>query len=102
MRRKREKAFAAEFRKPTKDGGPGPVVCSIEIFSSGTFGVEVRGGIAANKKMVRVNVYSKGGKYYLIPYYVSDIAAGIVKNRAITSGRDVGDWRVIDSGYDVV
>lgn len=97
-----KKAFAAEFRKPTKDGSPGPVVRSIKTFSSGTSGVEVRGGIAANGGMVRVDVYSKDGKYYLIPYYVSDIAAGIVKNRAITQGRDVGEWVVVDSSYDFV
>lgn len=97
-----KKAFAAEFRKPTKDGSPGPVVRSIKIFSPGTSGVEVRGGIASNGGMVRVDVYSKDGKYYLIPYYVSDIAAGIVKNRAIVAHKDIKDWEEIDSTYDFV
>ena len=97
-----KKAFAAEFRKPTKDGSPGPVVRSIKIFSPGTSGVEVRGGIASNGGMVRVDVYSKSGKYYLIPYYVSDVAKRVVKNRAITPGRDIGDWVVVDFSYDFV
>ena len=99
---KPDKAFAKEFRKPTKDGSPGPVVRSIKIFSSGTSGVLVRGGIAANERMVRVDVYSKSGKYYLIPYYVSDIAAKIVKDRAITPSREVRDWIVVDSSYSFV
>ncbi len=99
---KPEKAFASEFRKPTKDGRPGSVVRSIKIFSPGCSGVEVRGGIAANGGMVRVDIYQKAGKYYLIPYYVSDIAAGAVKNRAIVQSKSVDDWQVIDSSYDFV
>ena len=99
---KPDKAFAKEFRKPTKDGSPGPVVRSIKIFSSGTSGVLVRGGIAANGGMVRVDVYQKGGKYYLIPYYVNDIALKTVKNKAIVAGKDIKDWMEINPTYDFV
>ena len=95
-------AFGGGFRKPSKDGKPGPVVRSIKVFSSGTSGVKVRGGIAKNGGMVRVDVYTKKKKYYLIPYYVNDIASHIVKNRAITQKKSIWNWTVVDSSYDFV
>ena len=95
-------AFGGGFRKPTKDRKPGPVVRSINVFSSGTSGVKVRGGIAKNGGMVRVDVYTKKKKYYLIPYYVNDIANDCVKNKAITRNKAIKDWIVVDSSYKFV
>lgn len=114
---KPDKAFAGEFRKPTKDGKPGPVVRSIKVFSNGTSGVPVRGGIANNGGMVRVDIYAKEKhvktkkkkaenkkkyEYYLIPYYVNDITVGAINNKAIVADEDVNDWIEVDSSYDFV
>lgn len=94
-----KKAFggsAPPFYKPTKDGGRGPLVRSIKVFRLGTAGVRVRGGIAENDNMVRVDVYRYKNKYSLVPHYVSDIAKGIVKKRVILrdakkNGEVIGD-----------
>lgn len=95
-----KKAFKEEFRKPTKNGDPGPVVRSIKILTPGTSGVDVCGGIAANGEMVRVDVYTKNGKYYLIPYYVDDIAKKQVKNRAIVANKSIDEWEIIDKSFE--
>lgn len=97
---KPDKAFKEEFRRRTKDGKPGPVVRSIKLLTPGTSGVLVRNGIASNGSMVRVDVYSKNSKFFLIPYYVDDIARGVVKNRAITAHKEESQWRSIDSSYE--
>lgn len=83
-----KKAFKEEFRRGRKDGRPGPVVRSVKILSSGTAGVPVRDGIASNGGMVRVDVYHKNGKFFLIPLYVADIAKKVKKNRAIIAGKN--------------
>lgn len=97
---KPDKAFKEDFRRRTKNGSPGPVVRSVKLLSPGTSGVPVRNGIASNGSMVRVDVYSKNGKFFLIPYYVDDIAKGIVKNRAITNKKEESQWRLVDSSYE--
>lgn len=93
-----KKAFAEPLIKPSKNGN-GSVVRSIKIFSSGIAGVKINKGLAINDKMVRVDVYIKAGKYYLIPYYVADIANGIVKNKVITVHKEQSDWKQIDESY---
>ena len=93
------KAFggsAPPFYKPTKDGSSGPLVRSIKVFSPGTAGVRVRGGIAENDNMVRVDVYWYKKKFSLVPHYVPDIAKGIVKKRGVLAHRkEEKDWEVI-------
>ncbi len=95
---KPEKAFAEPLIKPSKNGN-GSVVRSINILSSGTAGVKINKGLAANGGMVRVDVYEKEGKYYLIPYYVADIADRTVKNRAIVANKPQNEWTLIDGSY---
>lgn len=97
---KPEKAFKEEFRRRTKSGKPGPLVRSIRILSVGTAGVPVCNGIAANGSMVRVDVYSKNCKFFLIPYYVDDIAKKLIKKRAIAAHKDESEWQIIDSSYN--
>lgn len=50
--------------------------------------------------MVRVDVYHKNGKFFLVPYYVADIAKKVKKNRAITQNKNESDWDLIDSTYE--
>jgi CRISPR-associated endonuclease Csn1 len=92
------KAFggsAPPFYKPTKDGSQGPLVRTIKVFRPGTSGVRVRGGIAENDNMVRVDVYRYKNKYSLAPHYVPDIAKGIVKKRGVLAHKEEKDWEVI-------
>ncbi len=96
---KGDKAFAAPFHKPTKNGELGPIVRSIKLFDAGTAGVDVRGGLASNARMVRVDVYFKDKRYYLVPVYVADIEKKIVKDRAIIANKPEAEWVKIDSTF---
>lgn len=96
------KAFggsAPSFYKPTKDGSRGPLVRSIKVFSPGTAGVLVRGGIAENDNLVRVDVYKYKNKFSLVPHYVPDIAKGIVKKRGVLAHKEEKDWEVIGNEH---
>lgn len=97
-----KKAFKDGFRKPTKNGEPGPIVRSIKLFDSGTSGVEVCGGIASNGSMVKVDVFTKNSKYYLVPYYVDDLAKNKVKDKAIIPAKPELLWETVDSSFDFV
>ena len=95
-----KKAFKEPFYKPTKDGRRGPVVRTIKLFSSdGVSGIPVRGGIANNGGMVRVDVYQKGKKHYLVPVYVADIASKKTIYRAVVARKQEEQWDVVDSSY---
>jgi CRISPR-associated endonuclease Csn1 len=95
---KGEKAFGTSaplFRKPTREENPGPIVRSVKIFSPGTSGVRVRGGIADNDNLVRVDIYSYKNKFSLVPHYVDDIARGVLRRKGILAHKDENNWEPI-------
>lgn len=99
-----KKAFVAPFRKPCRSG-EGPLVRSLRIFDSGYSGVELRDGgevyaVADHESMVRVDVYAKKNRFYLVPVYVADVARGIVKNRAIVAHKSEEEWDLVDGSFD--
>ncbi|WP_373767797.1 type II CRISPR RNA-guided endonuclease Cas9 [Glaesserella sp.] len=59
-------------------------------------GINVRGGIATNPEMVRVDVFIKGGKYFLVPIYTWQVAKGILPNRAVVANKDEAEWEEMD------
>ena len=102
---KAEKAFPDSFvlrKRSTK--GDGPVVKSIKVPVSMNTGVELdRGtgkGIAANGGMVRVDVFTKNGKYYLVPLYVADMIKDVLPNKAIKPGKPQKEWIEMDETYE--
>jgi CRISPR-associated endonuclease Csn1 len=95
-----KKAFAEELRKPTNSGKPGPVVRSVRLMEAQPSGIEVRGGIADNGRMVRTDVFRKKGKYYLVPVYVSHIKSGELPNKAIVAHKPESEWETIDSSFE--
>jgi CRISPR-associated endonuclease Csn1 len=95
-----KKAFAENFYKPTSYGKNAPVVRSIRVYDNTISGIEVRGGKAANGEMVRVDVYTKSKKFFLVPHYVDDIARKRVKMHAIAANKDETEWDRIDDSYE--
>lgn len=94
------RAFREPFYKPTKPGKTAPRVRSVRVYddpSSG--GTAVRGGLADNGTMIRTDVFEKEGKYYLVPVYLKDIAAGVLPERAVVAFRAEDDWRPLDDTY---
>ena len=98
---KAEKAFPSDFvlRKQSKKG-EGPIVNSIKVPSRMSRGVAVQGGIAANGSMVRVDVFEKTGKFYLVPIYVADMLKEELPNRAIKAHKNEEEWFVMDDTYN--
>lgn len=99
---KGEKAFSADnpFYKPDKKGKPtGPVVRTVTKVIDKQSGIPVRGGVAKNDTMLRVDLFTKGGKFYLIPIYVHHRVEGL-PNRAIVASKDEEEWTEVDQSFE--
>ena len=96
------KAFAEPFYKYDKAGNRTQQVKAVRIEQVQKTGVWVRNhnGIADNATMVRVDVFEKGGKYYLVPIYSWQVAKGILPDRAVVQGKDEEDWQLIDDSFN--
>lgn len=102
---KGEKAFPANdpLLKPDRDGNAtGPVVRAVTMVIDKLSGIPVRGGIAKNDSMLRVDVFrhKKDGKYHLVPIYVHHTVAKELPYRAVVAFKDEEDWTLIDDGFD--
>ncbi len=81
------------------NGGAVRQVRAITIEDKMGDGVQVRGGIAANGEIVRVDVYKDAkGKNYLVPIYISDFGKPMPM-RAIYQGKPISEWPVMDQSY---
>ena len=99
---KGDKAFPPgnPLHKPDRDGNPtGPVVRSVTMVIDKLSGIPVRGGIAKNDTMLRVDVFTKAGKFHLVPLYVHHAAAKRLPDRAIVAFKDEDDWTPIDESF---
>lgn len=95
---KGDKAFPASnpLYKPDRDGNPtGPVVRSVTKVIDKQSGIPIRGGLAKNDTMLRVDVFTKGGKFHLVPVYVHHRVKGL-PDRAIVSKKNEEHWTVMD------
>lgn len=100
---KGEKAFPPDnpLRKPSRDGnGMGPVVRTVTMVIDKLSGIPVRGGIARNGEMLRVDVFAKSGRYFLVPLYVHHGVEKELPNLAIVANKDEAEWTLIDDSYD--
>ena len=87
-------------RKPDKDGNPtGPIVRTVTMVIDKLSGIPIRGGVAKNDTMLRVDVFTKAGKFHLVPVYVHHRVTGL-PNRAIVAFKDEDEWTLIDDSYD--
>ncbi|MDR1708282.1 MAG: type II CRISPR RNA-guided endonuclease Cas9 [Candidatus Accumulibacter sp.] len=109
-----KKAFpdGEAFRKPfalDKEGKPiterngkpifQPVVRTVTMNIGKMSGIPVRGGIAKNDSMLRVDVFQKAGKFYLIPVYVYHRVVGL-PNRAVIAHKNESEWTEIDASFE--
>lgn len=95
------KAFAEPFYKHDKAGNRTQQVKAVRIEQVQKTGVWVRNqnGIADNATMVRVDVFEKAGKYYLVPIYSWQVAKGILPDRAVVAYADEENWTVMDESF---
>ena len=99
---KADKAFGPDqpFYKPDKDGNPtGPIVRTVKLVIDKLSGIPIRGGIAKNDTMLRVDVFTKAGKYHLVPVYVHHRVTGL-PDRAIVAFKDEDEWTLVDDSFE--
>lgn len=99
---KADKAFAKDkpFFKPGKNGEAGPLVRTVTLQIDKLSGIPVRGGVAKNDSMIRVDVFSKSGKFHLVPVYVHHRVAKALPDRAIVAFKDEDEWTLIDDSFE--
>ncbi len=98
-----KKAFAQPLYKPSNVAGfQGPLVKSVKVMQVQNTGIKVRGGIADNGDMIRTDVFTKDGKFYLVPVYTHHFASGILPNKAVAANKSEDEWFIMDSSYEFV
>ena len=86
-------------RKPDKHGNPtGPIVRTVTMVIDKLSGIPIRGGVAKNDTMLRVDVFNKAGKFHLVPVYVHHRVTGL-PNRAIVAFKDEEEWTLVDDSF---
>lgn len=86
-------------RKPDKHGNPiGPIVRTVTMVIDKLSGIPIRGGVAKNDTMLRVDVFTKAGKFHLVPVYVHHRVTGL-PNRAIVAFKDEDEWTLVDDSF---
>jgi len=77
----------------------GRLIKGVKLERTTKTGVLVRGGLADNGEMLRVDVFTKAGKFYLVPIYLADRVSGVLPNKAIKQAALEQDWPVMDGSY---
>ncbi len=95
------KAFANGFFKPKSDGTQGNIVRSVKTVAKASIGMQLSktNAYADNGGMVRVDIFSKDGKYYVVPVYIKDVYAGVLPNKAIAQGKSYDQWPEMTEQY---
>lgn len=94
-----KKAFAQPLYKPSRDGRNAPLIRGVTLAGVQKSGLPVRGGIASNDSMVRADIFSKNGKFYVVPVYVADAVREELPNRAVVASKPEVEWPVMDDLY---
>jgi CRISPR-associated endonuclease Csn1 len=94
------RSFPRKPKQGDPEDGPfsGPEIKKIKLNAGKTTGIAVRGGKAANEIMLRVDVFTKDGKFHLVPVYVHHQVTGL-PNRAVVAYKDEEDWTLIDESF---
>lgn len=98
-----KKAFAKPIYAPRKDGTPSETqIKTIKIINSQNAGFrinKIKGITETNGTMVRIDIFNKNGKNYIVPVYLSDVIKAELPNRAIIANKPESEWEMIDSNF---
>jgi CRISPR/Cas system Type II protein with McrA/HNH and RuvC-like nuclease domain len=78
--------------KPRKDLTDGPLIRAVQVKSTQIGGVSVRGGVADQASMWRVDFFFKDGRYFPVPIYQSDRVARAVAPHHAVVGKKRERW----------
>ncbi|MDP8162702.1 type II CRISPR RNA-guided endonuclease Cas9 [Pasteurella skyensis] len=90
------KAFAEPFYK--KGGQQVKKIRVKQIQKTGVI-VHQGNGVADNASMVRVDVFEKANKFYLVPIYTWQVAKGILPNKAAIANKNEDEWQEMDESF---
>ena len=91
--------FKDGYRKNCSKG-IGPIVRSVKVPSLGVSGVKLKNnGIADNDNMVRIDIFEKDSKFYMVPIYVSDFTKKELPNKAVVVRKDESEWKEMDDSF---
>lgn len=99
-----EKAFKEPLRRPAAPGKEdvAPIVRTVRLTKNQKSGLILNqrgGGIAENGDMLRVDIFTKGGKFFPVPLYVADAVKKELPNRAVLAYKPEYEWTVMDESY---
>ena len=94
-----KKAFKEPLYKPSKPGKTAPIVRTVNLMDTQKSGIPVRGGIANNGSMLRVDIFTDGKKFHALPLYVADAVKPELPNRAVVAYKPEDEWTVMDENY---
>ncbi|WP_366938374.1 type II CRISPR RNA-guided endonuclease Cas9 [uncultured Desulfovibrio sp.] len=81
----------------------GDVIRHVRVRSKSQGGVRLRRGDgtaqADNGEMARVDVYTRDGKFYLVPVYLKQLADGVLPVKAIAAHKPEDQWLEMDQNY---
>jgi CRISPR-associated endonuclease Csn1 len=92
-------AFREPLYKPGVEGKNAPCVRTVKIKTVQKSGIPVRGGWADNATMLRADIFTKKGKFYAVPVYVSDVVSKVLPSKAITAAKPKSEWPMMDESY---
>ena len=78
------------------DDAFGRLIKGIKLERTTKTGVQVRGGLADNGEMLRVDIFSKTDKFYMVPIYLKDLIESNIPNKAIKQNTHESEWPVMD------
>lgn len=95
-----KEAFKNGFYKPQRqDAIPIPVK-KVKIKEKATLTVPInKNTVASNGSMIRIDLFERDGKYYIVPIYAKDVVAKILPNKAIVAGKSYSEWIEMDENY---
>jgi len=96
-----KKAFIEPIYKPSKNGKPNIIrKVTLKEYTSGTVSLNNGKSAAGNGKMVRIDIFTKNDKFYIIPIYVNDTTNASLPDRAIVAKKPETEWELIDDTYN--
>lgn len=107
--KKLDKLFATDPPRMPAANGSGPVIRNVHLRRRNTqSGIKIRRGDAEAHAdlatMVRVDVFRKAGKYYLVPIYAWQVADRVQyqqpPDRAIVAYKPESEWALVDNTYN--
>lgn len=96
-----KKAFMEPIYAPRKDGTPSETqIKTIKVIQAQNTGVAVNDGVADNGGMVRIDIFHKAGKNYIVPIYLADTIKDELPNMAIVANKSENEWQLIDDSFN--